>query len=347
MSKLLIKTTLCAFLLTIMWSCGGPVNTEPPQPLVWPRPPDAPRIQFDRSFSNPRQLGIKKRWLKKLGRAITGEKENNAYILSPYGVFVDGKGDVVVTDTAEPAIHLFERSRNRYSKFYASRDFPMQTPIAAVLVEGDKIWISDSAAGRIWILDRKGRPLPGPAAEHVSRPTGMAVDEAAQLVVVVDTLDHSLKCFDYSGRLVKTIGRRGTGPCEFNFPTAIFIDSKQRMVVGDTMNFRVQVLDPDGACIGMFGEAGDGAGYFSKIKGVAMDSFGHIYVSDGEFDVVQVFDIKGTYLLTIGEQGRENGQFRFPAGVFVDKDDRVYIVDKLNSRVQIFRYMRENHGIES
>ena len=335
-----------ALVLAALAGCA-PVNTEPSQYLVWPRPPDTPRIQFVSAFSSPRQLGIKSRWLKKLGRVITGEKKDEARMISPYGVFVGANGDVLVTDTAAPAVHLFERSKNRYAAFAASRDLPLQTPIGAAFVGDNQIWITDSAAGRVWVVDRKGRTLAAPDAGHFLRPTGIAVDETARLVVVVDTLAHNLKCFSYSGQLVKTIGSRGMGPCQFNFPTAIFIDNQQRIVVGDTMNFRVQVLDGDGACVGMFGQAGDGAGYFSKIKGVALDSLGHIYVSDGEFDVVQVFDIKGNYLLTIGEQGRENGQFRFPAGVFVDRRDRVYIVDKLNQRVQIFRYMRENHGLES
>ena len=170
---------------------------------------------------------------------------------------------------------------------------------------------------------------------------GIAIDRARNLLYVVDSSRHQILCYSTTnGERVRSIGRRGSGDGELNFPTNVFVDRQGRVYVADTLNFRVQVFDATGAFVRTFGVLGDGPGTFNRPKGVAVDSEGHIYVADAAFDNFQIFDAEGQLLLYVGRGGFDAGQFMLPAGLYIDDRDRIFVADQGNSRVQVFQYVR-------
>jgi DNA-binding beta-propeller fold protein YncE len=140
-----------------------------------------------------------------------------------------------------------------------------------------------------------------------------------------------------SGKVVSTIGQRGNGDGEFNFPTELRLDGANLLVV-DAMNFRVQAFDRSGVFQFAIGKPGDGIGSVFRPKGVAVDSEGDLYIVDGALGVVQVFNRQGQLLYYFGALGTHAGEFQLPAGLFIDRDDHVYVVDSFNRRVQVFQY---------
>ncbi len=52
-------------------------------------------------------------------------------------------------------------------------------------------------------------------------------------IYVVDSGNCRVQKFDKNGRYIKTIGRKGQGPGEFEFPVSIFIDTKDNIYVKD------------------------------------------------------------------------------------------------------------------
>jgi len=169
------------------------------------------------------------------------------------------------------------------------------------------------------------------------RPTGIAVDSAAQHIYVTDTLRHKIFVLDMQGNVVQTIGKNGSGLGEFNFPTELRLNGNELIVV-DAMNFRVQVLDRSGQFVYGVGRVGEISGTMYRPKGVAVDSEGDVYVVDGIFDTVQVFNRKGELLYYFGRTGNGAAEFQLPAGLTIDRDDRIYVVDSFNRRVEIFKY---------
>jgi DNA-binding beta-propeller fold protein YncE len=91
---------------------------------------------------------------------------------------------------------------------------------------------------------------------YFNRPTGIAVDSAAQRIYVTDTLRNKIFLMDMQGRVLQSIGKTGTGDGEFNFPTELRLNGPDLVVV-DAMNFRVQVLDRSGAFRYAIGKVGD------------------------------------------------------------------------------------------
>jgi sugar lactone lactonase YvrE len=87
-------------------------------------------------------------------------------------------------------------------------------------------------------------------------------------------IDRVLK-FDSTGALIKTWGRRGSGPGEFNQPHALAMDSQGRLFVGDRSNNRVQIFDQEGTYI-------DSWYQFSRPSGLWIDQNDVLYVADSE-----------------------------------------------------------------
>ena len=48
------------------------------------------------------------------------------------------------------------------------------------------------------------------------------------------------------GKFIKSFGKKGSGPGEFEQPHALAIDSRGRLFVGDRSNNRIQILDQNG-----------------------------------------------------------------------------------------------------
>jgi sugar lactone lactonase YvrE len=75
--------------------------------------------------------------------------------------------------------------------------------------------------------------------------------------------------------LIKTWGKYGTGPGEFDLPHALAMDSKGRLFVGDRNNNRIQIFDQDGSFITEWKQ-------FSRPSGLYIDKKDVLYVADSE-----------------------------------------------------------------
>jgi sugar lactone lactonase YvrE len=85
--------------------------------------------------------------------------------------------------------------------------------------------------------------------------------------------------FSKDGKLIAVIGKKGTGPGEFDQPHALAFDSKGRLFVGDRSNNRIQILDQQGKFIEEWKQ-------FSRPSGLYIDKDDVIYVSDSESGAV-------------------------------------------------------------
>jgi DNA-binding beta-propeller fold protein YncE len=218
------------------------------------------------------------------------------------------------------------------------------TSMVGICQLGDEgLLFTDSRLNKVYLLSYDGRQVREfSKTDSLVRPTGIAYSELTGEILVVETGSHRIAVLSKNGNLMRTIGKRGNGKGEFNFPTYIWIDSSGKIYVVDSMNFRIQVLSPDGNCINSFGKQGDATGCFARPRGIATDSQGNIYVVDALFNSVQIFDISGRLLYYFGTQGRGEYQFWMPSGIFIDKKDYIYISDSYNGRIQIFQFIKKN-----
>lgn len=330
--------------LSLVISCASP-ELQPgdnrSRTIVWPLPPEQPRIAFIQNIAEPKDLGIKKSFFRKVFEFIVGS-EMEPHLIRPFGIFSDGKGRVYVTDTGLQAVHIFDFTNKKYQQLFKLPGGRLLSPIGVASDTLGNIYVSDSVINRIFVYSNKGEfsSVIGKAGDF-QRVAGIAVNPKNDNIYAVDTAGHKIIVFDPSGKRLTEIGKRGEGDGEFNFPTHISIDNEGHLYITDSMNFRVQILDSDGRFESKFGRLGNKLGTFSKPKGVSVDREGHIYVVDGIYDTVQIFDREGRLLLNFGKSGNDDGNFWLPSGIFVDGKDYIYIADTYNNRVSEFRYLSQ------
>ena len=336
---------LVCFALLLLTPAWAAKKTDP---SAIPAPPDlllegGRKLTFERVFSSEREvLGKPKFWTKVLN-VVAGEPEYKM-VVRPYSIAVDSQGRAIVTDPGAAGVHIFDFEHHKY-KFIErkekGKDAMLAPQCVALDAQGD-IYVTDSEAGKIFVFDSSGKyqhalgSLKG-GEGYFKRPTGIAVDSAAQRIYVTDTLRDKIYVLDMQGQVMQTIGKHGTGKGEFFYPTELHLDNDNLLVV-DAMNFRVQWFGRNGNAEGMMGQVGDSPGQIFRPKGVAVDSEDHLYIVDGLSGLVQVFDREGRLLYFFGKRGTALGEFQLPSGVFIDHDDRVFVVDSFNRRVQVFRY---------
>jgi len=301
------------------------------------------RLSWERSFKSEFEVKPNRGFWNKLVDVIAGAPEYHS-LVRPYSVATDSHGRIIVTDPGAQGVHIFDFAEHKY-KFIQrqgkSKD-AMLTPQCVAVDAQDNIYVTDSDSGEIFVFEPSGRfvraigSLKG-GEGYFKRPTGIAVDSAAQRIYVADTLRDEVFILDMEGRVLKTIGKTGQGEGEFNLPTELRLDGPNLMVV-DAMNFRVQVFDRDGTFQFAIGKIGDSPGAMFRPKAVGVDSEGDLYVVDGLWGLVQVFNRQGELLYYFGARGTHAGEFQLPAGLFIDRDDRVFVVDSFNRRVQEFHY---------
>lgn len=303
--------------------------------IMWPPPPEPPRIAFLKAIEKPRDIGSTQGFFRKLFEIVMGATTDD--IIKPYGVAVDSAGRMIVADTAFKRVHIFDIKKSSYSHIDSAGSLDLLSPISVAVDAMDNIYVSDSVLEKIFVYNSSGRFQY--AINGAKKPTGIAINAQEKLLYVVDTGEHNIKVHDLKGNLIQTFGKWGGEPGEFNYPVDIAVDKDGDVYVADTMNYRIQIFDKTGKYLFSFGRHGDGTGDFGRPKGVAVDRDGNIYVADALFDTVQIFDHKGNFLLNFGAIGREAGRFWLPCGVFIDNADKIYVADAYNRRVQIFEYL--------
>jgi len=329
----------------MLGGCGGTAQyrlRDGEVPRVWPPPPETPRIQYLGTLETEEDVGRRQTLLEGLGALIFGKKELGVFV-APSDVIMTGQGQLMVADSAGGVIHSLHFGTRRYHQFKrVAGGRELSRPVALIEVD-NRILVVDSRLHAVCVFQPDGSTVTTFGERQLKRPSGIAYDPQRREIIVSDTGDHNLKVFDRTGRLVRTIGTRGSGPGQFNFPTCLWMDDQDRLYVSDTLNYRIQVLSPGGQVLMLVGEHGDRPGYFAHPSGVATDSLGHLYVVDRQFENVQVFDTQGRILMAFGREGHGAGEFWLPSGVFVDDHNRIYVADAFNKRIQVFQLL-ENPG---
>ena len=301
------------------------------------------KLVFEGTFSMEREAKPRRGFFKKLVDAVAGEPQFRV-LVRPFAVVTDSRDRIIVTDPGAVGVHIFDFKEQKY-KFITRKDRindAMLSPQCVTVDDKDNIYVTDSESGKVFVFEPGGKlsrvigSLKG-GEGRFKRPTGIAVDSAAQRIYVTDTLRNQIFVMDMQGNVLEKIGKKGSGDGEFNFPTELRLDGPNLIVV-DAMNFRVQVLSRSGVFQYAIGRLGDERGEMFRPKAVGIDSEGHLYVVEGLSGIVQVFNREGQLLYYFGQRGSGFGDFQLPTGLFIDRADRVYVVDSYNQRVQVFKY---------
>jgi DNA-binding beta-propeller fold protein YncE len=307
--------------------------------IEWPKPPDTARIRFVNSISKPEHINISESAAKRFLHYFWGKTPSS--IISPNGIAVDADRRLYVVDSKMKMVNVYDARENKHFVF-PEKGTSFIFPVDVAVDTKGTVFVTDSKEAVVKVFKDRGRHFVREIGKNfLQRPTGIAVNENTDELLVVDTLSsevirYDLDTYNYKGRM----GTEGNKPGLLHYPISISISQNGNIIVSDSLNFRVQVFSPDGVFRHTFGGPGNAPGYFARPKGVATDSDGNIYVVDALFDNVQMFDSNGRMLMAFGSPGYGYGNFWLPSGIFIDSNDRIYVSDTYNKRVQVFQYLK-------
>jgi len=309
--------------------------------IAWPEPPLPPRVTFVQLLSDQTSMGADKRGFKaSFADYISGKQPPKDHLYQPMDIAVSDDGQrVYVADFGQMSVFRVDHA----SKTLAPVPHPFERPFGIGLDADENLYVSEQDGRRITVLNRALKTVRVITHASLVRPAGVDLDLRRRLLYVADpsrqnSPDHSVKVFDLSGNLVRTVGS-GRGDCDgcLLFPTFVAVDSGGNVYVSNTLNARIDVFDPDGKYLKRIGERGNSYGMFDKPKGVALDTFDNVYVVDSGWSNVQIFNQKGEVLLFFGGRGSNPGLLANPTGIAIDKRNRIYVADFLNYRVAVYQ----------
>jgi DNA-binding beta-propeller fold protein YncE len=200
----------------------------------------------------------------------------------------------------------------------------------------DNIWVTDNANHTVIKFSHDGVPLmklgeknvAGEDAMHFNRPADVAFAASGDFYIADGYGNSRVVKFNRTGEFLKTWGKKGTGPGEFNLPHAVQVDAEGRVYVADRENNRIQVFDAEGK-------------FLRQLEGFA--PFGlfitpdqHLFVADGRANKVLKMTLDGKVLTSWGATGAESGNFQLPHGLTVARDGAVYVTEITGKRLQKF-----------
>ncbi|CAH1243765.1 TRIM2 [Branchiostoma lanceolatum] len=249
----------------------------------------------------------------------------------PIGIAVDKLGQVVVADSTNARIQIFDP----YGKFL--RAFPTLSSHATgvgVSSLGD-IVVVEWEQNTVMIFSAEGKLLQRFRCEQFRQPYGVAVRQDGW-IAVADAKAHRVFVLAPDGTLVRTVGERGTGDGQFEQPYFVATNQNDDIVVAEMSNHRIQVFDFFGNFKRKFGSYGHKLGQFSCPAGVAVDRDGHIIVVDTDNLRVQVFRDDGKVLSVVSSAER---RLNIPHGVAATEDGYIFVADTYNHCVKKYQYM--------
>jgi DNA-binding beta-propeller fold protein YncE len=315
----------------------APPPKEEPK-LVWPAPPEPPRIEFVRSITSQDDLKADTTFTAAMASFLTGEQIPDGRIASPAGLAISADAQrLYVADPLQHKVFTFDFAKKELRKI------DVGYPTGVALDDQENVYVVDGVKKGVSVFDRSGKLLREINDKTMVRPNGIAVDSKHDRVYVVDTGDReapeqNVKVFDRAGKRVGAIGGAAGGDFgQFSYPTYVTLDPEGNVFVADTINARVQKFDREGKFLTSIGKAGSNWGEFDKPKGVALDTFGNVYVVDTGWSNVQIFNPKGEILLFFGGRGPVPGMMKNPLSIAIDKDNRIYVGDYLNHRIGVYQ----------
>jgi uncharacterized protein (TIGR03437 family) len=253
----------------------------------------------------------------------------NAQLNNPYGIAVDGSGNLFVSDTFN----------NRIRKVSASGI------IATVAGNGSNGISGDG----------------GPAVSaQLGNPYGVAVDRSGNLLVA-ETLNNRIRKVSTGGIITTVVGTGSFGfsgdgspaaSAQLNNPNGIAVDASGNLFIADTFNDRIRKVSTGGiittvAGIGAIGYSGDGgpakSAQLYNPYGVAVDGSGNFFIADALNNRIREVSTSAIITTVAGDGtfgysgdggAATNAQLTDPFSIAVDGLANFFITDVGNNRVR-------------
>ncbi|MBI5864898.1 MAG: hypothetical protein HZB38_10395, partial [Planctomycetes bacterium] len=185
-------------------------------PLVWPLPPDPPRIRYIGKIVGEASLGRPAGLGEALKAVVQGASPPRAFS-TPTAVALAGM-QVFVADPSHPAgpcVHALDLAAKQISVIEIADGALLKRPID-LAIHGQTLAVADSQREAVFLFGLDGRFQRTVGAGELNRPAAVAWSSDGALLWVLDSAAHEAVAFTRDGRRSHAIGGRGSTEGLFN-----------------------------------------------------------------------------------------------------------------------------------
>ena len=246
----------------------------------------------------------------------------------PWGIAVAPNGHTFIADYASHQIYVFDEQR-KYIRSFGQRgkgNGQLLYPTGIAVDADGLVYVCSCYNHCIEVFTMDGTFVKQLGLGHLSNPLGVTVNK--KQVYVANSGSRCISIFTLEGQLIRTIGSPGSGPGQFDRPSAVAISPDGDMYVtdhDDESKQRVQVFSPDGVFQREFGK-----GELNYPRDILITADGHVLVADADNNSrVVIFNTTGQLIhsFQVGSQ---------PFGLVIDHNGDLLVTLDRDKQVAIF-----------
>lgn len=248
----------------------------------------------------------------------------------PSGVAVNAQNDIIVADTNNHRIQIFDKEGRFKFQFgeCGKRDGQLLYPnrVAVVRTSGDIIVTERSPTHQIQIYNQYGQFVRKFGANILQHPRGVTVDNKGRIVVVECKVMRVI-IFDQTGNVLQKFG------CSkhLEFPNGVVVNDKQEIFISDNRAHCVKVFSYEGVFLRQIG----GEGITNYPIGVGINAAGEILIADNHNNFNLTIFTQDGQLVSALESKVKHAQC-FDVALM---DDGSVVLASKDYRLYIYRYV--------
>ncbi|CAH0561422.1 unnamed protein product [Brassicogethes aeneus] len=249
----------------------------------------------------------------------------------PSGVAVNAQNDIIVADTNNHRIQIFDKEGRFKFQFgeCGKRDGQLLYPnrVAVVRTSGDIIVTERSPTHQIQIYNQYGQFVRKFGANILQHPRGVTVDNKGRIVVVECKVMRVI-IFDQTGTVLQKFG------CSkhLEFPNGVVVNDKQEIFISDNRAHCVKVFSYEGVYLRQIG----GEGITNYPIGVGINANGEILIADNHNNFNLTIFTQDGQLVSALESKVKHAQC-FDVALM---DDGSVVLASKDYRLYIYRYVQ-------
>jgi DNA-binding beta-propeller fold protein YncE len=255
------------------------------------------------------------------GQTLTVTQAGSTYVASkpvitlvssgldlPYGVAVDGAGNVYIADFYNEAIEKWTASNNTVTTLVSSG---LHYPDGVAVDGAGNVYIADYGNNAIKEWTASNSNLTTLVSSGLSGPGDVAVDGAGN-VYIADSGNNSIEEWMVANSNVTTLVSSG-----LNSPFGVAVDGAGNVYIADSGNNSIKEWTAANSNVTTLVSSG-----LNEPEGVAVDGAGNVYIADSWNDSIKIWTMANSNLTTLVSSG-----LLAPGNVIVNGAGNVYIAD--------------------
>jgi len=312
-------------LFTGCYNRAATTKIDPNELMVFPAPPEEPRIQFITAYSSSSDI----KPFRKIDQFLLGSSlfELEVGIEKPYGIALKN-GKIYICDTMLPGLVIIDLENRTLRPFQPFGRGALRKPVNLTVDDQGYIYVADTDRQQVVVYTPDLKYVDAISSGSL-KPLDVAI--MGDTLFIADYQDRNIEVWSLKRRrmigLFPPKNEEAPDSEKVFVPYALAVDRANHLYVTDFGQFRVQKYDRDGRYLETFGGLGRALGQFARPKGISVDHEENLYVVDAAFENVQMFDKDGNLLMFFGGPYQQPGNMYLPAQVIVDYDHLQYFQD--------------------